>query len=137
VTSAERPAATGLVKRVLAVDDQPVLTRLLGQLLERFGWAVTPAASGEEALDLLRRQGGFNTVLADLGLGAGMDGWQLADAIAAEWPGVRVLIVSGWATGIDLDEASQHGVTAVLRKPYALDEMVAALESGGSAPPAA
>jgi methyl-accepting chemotaxis protein len=63
----------------------------------------------------------FDVVLTDLGLGSGMDGWQLAGRVQRDWPGVGVILASG-GTGIEVVEARTRGVAALLSKPYQADD---------------
>jgi CheY-like chemotaxis protein len=108
--------------RSLAVDDEPALTKAVARLLRPSGHLVTTAISGEEALDRLQSDA-FDLVLSDVGMGAGMSGWDLADRVRVEWPAVRFVLATGWGAGIDLGEAHDRGVAAVLAKPYTLDEL--------------
>ena len=66
--------------RILAVDDEPALTKAVVRLLRPIGHLVTTASSGEEALEQLAAQP-FDVVLSDVGMGAGMSGWDLAERV--------------------------------------------------------
>jgi CheY-like chemotaxis protein len=103
--------------RVLAVDDEPAMTRAIVRMLRPGGHHVGVAGSGEEALDVLSAEA-FDVVISDMGMGAGMNGWELAAAVKREWPEVRFQLATGWGTAIDLAEAHAKGVEAVLAKPY-------------------
>jgi DNA-binding NarL/FixJ family response regulator len=56
----------------------------------------------------------FELVISELGLGTGMNGWELADLIRERHPKVRVIIASGWGAGTSPEEAAAHGVEGVL-----------------------
>jgi CheY-like chemotaxis protein len=112
--------------RVLAVDDEPMMTKAVVRMLKPSGHVVTVAASGEEALEKLSAQT-FDVVVSDMGMGAGMNGWELADAVRRRWPGVRFLLATGWGAAINTDEAHSKGVEAVLSKPYHPADLVRAL----------
>jgi signal transduction histidine kinase len=103
--------------RVLAVDDEPNLRDLVGLMLEREGHAVTQAASGEEALEHLEA-GSFDLVISDVGMGAGINGWELGRQVRARFPGVRFALATGWGAQIDPAEARAIGVEAIIAKPY-------------------
>jgi CheY-like chemotaxis protein len=111
---------------VLVVDDEPMMTRAVVRMLRPSGHDVIVAASGEEALEKLGVQP-FDLVISDLGMGAGMNGWELADAVRSRWPNVRFLLATGWGAAIDPAEARARGVEAVLSKPYRLDDLIQAL----------
>ena len=110
--------------RVLVVDDEPALGRMLAQLLQVDGHQVVVAASGEEALGLLSRSSEpFDLVVSDVGMGAGMSGWELARQTLACYPSTSFALVTGWGVLIDADEAQANGIAAVLGKPYHLAEL--------------
>lgn len=82
---------------------------------------MTLVATGEEALEQCEADV-FDVVLTDLGLGSGMDGWELAARIRRDWPHTQVILVSG-RTDIDAADATMRGVTALLNKPYQADDL--------------
>jgi CheY-like chemotaxis protein/anti-sigma regulatory factor (Ser/Thr protein kinase) len=118
--SASRAATTPL--RILAVDDEERLARLAARLLAPEGHVVSVALSGEQALGLLD-EAPFDLVITDLGLGAGMNGWELAESVRARHPDVRVILATGWGASITPEEAASHGVQAVVAKPYRAREL--------------
>jgi CheY-like chemotaxis protein len=112
--------------RVLAVDDEPMITRAVVRMLKPSGHLVSVAGSGEEAIEKLAEQP-FDVVVSDMGMGAGMNGWDLADAVRSRWPGMRFLLATGWGAAMDPVEARTRGVEAVLSKPYHPSELLQAL----------
>ena len=114
--------------RVLTVDDEPMMTKAVVRMLRPSGHVVVAAASAEEAMQKLIEQD-FDVVVSDMGMGAGMNGLELADAVRGRWPDVRFLLATGWGAAIDADEARARGVEAVLSKPYHPDDLLRALAS--------
>jgi len=112
--------------RVLAVDDEPMMTKAVLRMLKPAGHLVIVAGSGEEALDKLAEQD-FDVVLSDMGMGAGMNGWDLAEAVRQRWPTVRFMLATGWGAAIDPGAARAKGVEAVLSKPYHPADLLQAL----------
>ncbi|MGI9145305.1 MAG: ATP-binding protein [Chloroflexota bacterium] len=112
--------------RVLAVDDEPMMTKAVVRMLKPSGHLVSVAGSGEEALEKLVEQT-FDVVVSDMGMGAGMNGWDLAEAVRTRWPDVRFLLATGWGAAMDSAEARTRGVEAVLGKPYHPVELLHAL----------
>jgi CheY-like chemotaxis protein len=112
--------------RLLVVDDEPMMTRAVARMLKPSGHFVSVAVSGEEALRELAEQR-FDVVISDVGMGAGMNGWKLAEAVKRRWPSVRFLLSTGWGASIDSGEARAKGVEAVLAKPYQLADLLRAL----------
>jgi signal transduction histidine kinase/ActR/RegA family two-component response regulator len=132
-TPAARPSRS---IRVLVVEDEQQLGRMASLVLGQRGHQPTVAESGDEALGYLQ-EGHFDLVISDLGLGAGMNGWDLAEAVRANWPGTPFVLVTGWGAAIDLPEARARGVDRVIAKPYRIadlrqvaDDVAAALDSG-------
>src|SRR5437867_6905090 len=95
-------------------------------MLKPSGHVVSMAASGEEALEKLAEQA-FDVVVSDVGMGSGMNGWELADAVKRRWPNVRLLLATGWGAAMDPGEARARGVEAVLAKPYHPGDLLQAL----------
>jgi signal transduction histidine kinase/CheY-like chemotaxis protein len=109
-------------RRILAVDDEPAITRMVAVMLEPDGHTVVTASSGEEALARLAAEP-FDLVLSDIGMGAGMNGWDLAARVHARYPGLAFALATGWGAQIEPAEAEAAGVGAVIAKPYRLDEL--------------
>lgn len=112
--------------RILVVDDEPRLSALLVGLLRFDGHEGVTATSAEEALERLAAER-FDLVISDLSMGEGMNGWDLAAAIAASPRPLPVLLATGWGAGIDEDEARQRGVSGVVPKPYRRADLHAAI----------
>jgi PAS domain S-box-containing protein len=115
--------------RVLAVDDEPELAEMIRFALKAARAHVTIATSGEAALEALAEDR-FDVVVSDLSLGDGIDGWHLAAQVRLRWPATPFVLVTGWAAGLDADDARLAGVDAILPKPFAfadLRRIVAAL----------
>jgi CheY-like chemotaxis protein/nitrogen-specific signal transduction histidine kinase len=121
-TSPAPPVNVPTARRILAVDDDPALAQMAAKMLSAQGHTVELATSGEEALERLAREP-FDLVLSDLGLGSGMNGWELAAQVRAHYPGVRFCLATGWGTQIDAAEAAGRGVEAVVAKPYRLTDL--------------
>ncbi|MFN8526775.1 MAG: response regulator [Chloroflexota bacterium] len=126
----ERPAGS---LRVLVVDDDPALARMTARMLSLDGHRASTASSGEQGLDALAAEP-YDLVISDLGLGAGLNGWQLADEITRRWPNVRIVMITGWAAQIDAADAADRGIAVLLAKPFQLEELKSAVHRARSAP---
>jgi two-component system response regulator GlrR len=115
--------------RILVVDDDPGLLRLMQLRLEAAGYGVTAVDSGERAVS--RPQ----VVVTDLQMG-GMDGIALFEAIRAENPALPVIILTAHGTIPDAVAAMKGGVFGYLTKPFdaktLLDEIERALATSGA-----
>jgi signal transduction histidine kinase len=112
--------------RILVVDDEPMMTKAVARMLKPSGHLVSVAGSGEEALEKLADQQ-FDVVVSDVGMGIGMNGWELAEEVKSRWPAVRFLLATGWGAALDPGEAWTRGVETVLSKPYQLSDLLQAL----------
>ncbi|HEY3061704.1 MAG TPA: PAS domain S-box protein [Chloroflexota bacterium] len=108
--------------RILAVDDEPAIGASVKRALRSHGHSVVVALSGEAALEQLATER-FDVLVSDVGMGAGMNGWELAAAARGSWPHLRIVLATGWGAIIDAEEAHARGVDAVLAKPYVPDEL--------------
>ncbi len=110
----------------MAVDDDPDLLRLLSIRLSAAGYAVTTAASAEQALDcLLQTQP--QVVVTDLRM-AGMDGMALFTRIQSTWPGLPVIMLTAHGSIPDAVEATRGGVFGYLTKPFDGQTLLAEIE---------
>ncbi len=116
--------------RILAVDDEPALTRMAALMLQQHGHTVVTAASGEEAVARLEAEH-FDLVLSDVGMGAGMNGWELAQLVRQRWPETRFALATGWGAAIDPAQARARGVDAVLAKPYRSADLLSVCAAAG------
>jgi PAS domain S-box-containing protein len=108
--------------RILVVDDEPSLVTMLARLLGSDGHQVTVATSGEEALAILASTP-TDVVISDLSMGAGMNGWELAEAVRALPGRPHFILTTGWGAEIEPDDAAARGVMAVVSKPYRLPDL--------------
>jgi len=91
------PIPRGQGETVLVVDDEAALLELTRTLLAELGYSVLTAASPAEALDLAKRQPALNLLLSDV-IMPGMSGLELARALREQWPDMRCLFMSGYAS---------------------------------------
>lgn len=106
---------------VLVVDDERAVRASVSDMLSELGYSVTEAASGDEALDIVKRDEGIDLLLTDH-LMPGMNGTDLAVAVRALRPETAVLLMSGYAEVEQID-----GSIPRLTKPFRSDELAATL----------
>ncbi|KAB7628286.1 sigma 54-interacting transcriptional regulator [Alkalilimnicola sp. S0819] len=124
--------------RILLVDDDPDLLRLLSIRLSAAGYRIHTAESGEQALSVLQVERP-QLVVTDLRMG-GMDGLALFDHIHAHYPTLPVIILTAHGSIPDAVEATKRGVYGFLTKPFDAQSLLKQVEdalrhSGGSAAP--
>jgi len=103
-------------ERVLVVDDEPDMAESCGFLLERQGYAVATANTGERALELMAEQP-FALVVSDVRMPR-MSGLQLLTAIKRRDPDVEVVLITGYPDIQAAVAAIKQGAFDYLTKPY-------------------
>ena len=112
--------------RLLLVDDDPGLLKLLGMRLVSEGYSVLTAESGPEALRMLGRDK-VDLVVSDLRMDE-MDGLQLFSEIQKVQPGMPVIILTAHGSIPDAVAATQQGVFSFLTKPVDKDALYKAID---------
>jgi DNA-binding NtrC family response regulator len=102
-------------RKVLVVDDDPVVGQSFDRVLSRKGYAVITAANGDEALAKLATET-YDIVFTDLRM-PGMDGLEVAEQVKARQPWTPVVIVTGYGSKPSEDRARALGVAEFLNKP--------------------
>jgi two-component system cell cycle sensor histidine kinase/response regulator CckA len=110
---------TGGRETVLLAEDDPSVRAVMSDVLTQKGYRVLRAPDGKAALDMARGQPGeIHLLVTDIVM-PGLTGRELAEALMAERPGLRVLYVSGYTD----DAVVRHGVLQegmpYLQKPFA------------------
>jgi CheY-like chemotaxis protein len=103
------------IRKVLVVDDDPVVGKSFDRVLSGKGYAVITARNGEEALDKLRNEA-YDVVFTDIKM-PGMNGLEVAERVKASQPWLPVVIVTGYGTDANEARAKAAGVSSFLRKP--------------------
>ena len=107
------------LKKILVVDDDPVIGKSFDRVLSGKGYAVITAADGEEALRKLSTET-YDVVFTDIRM-PGMSGLEVVERVKASQPWLPVVIVTGYGTGENEARATAAGVAGFLRKPLSPD----------------
>ncbi len=106
---------------ILVVEDEQLIRDIFRQALENWGYPVTVAEDGTEALRWLKRQP-FHIVITDLYM-PGLDGLNLLHKIKDNWPFIEVIVVTGHGTVESAIEAMKHGAFDFILKPVNFDQV--------------
>ncbi|MCE9577742.1 MAG: PAS domain S-box protein [Deltaproteobacteria bacterium] len=110
---------------VLLVEDEPAMMRFTRRVLERLGYLVLAASSGDDALQQARaHRGPLHLLISDV-IMPGMCGWDLSRQLLVEHPRMQILFMSGYTADI----LAPHGVlsqdVAFIQKPFTVSDLAA------------
>jgi len=115
-----QPVTSPQVKRkILLVDDDPAIRKMLGLLLTGEGYTVLLAVNGGDSIEVVRTTE-IDLVLLDLNM-PGMDGWETFEQLASENPMLPIVVITA--------RPNQHftalaaGIGALLEKPLDLPKL--------------
>jgi CheY-like chemotaxis protein len=113
---------------ILVVDDYKAVRRALGRALESVGYTVYLAASGEEALVILREHH-MDAVVMDLHMPV-MSGQTLFHVLISKWPELKakVLIMTGDAKAEEKETWLKLYDLPIVKKPFALGEVITLID---------
>ncbi len=114
------------IGKILLVDDDPGLLRLLSIRLRAEGYEVEAVESAHDALSVLNRFSP-DLVITDLRMDK-MDGIGLLKELQTRSPGLRVIIITAHGTIPDAVTATQHGAFGFLTKPIDKEELMSLVE---------
>jgi CheY-like chemotaxis protein len=113
--SHDRPLGTASQdarQTVLLVEDQPDVRDTLAAILMEFGFLVSTADTGRQALAQIENGLTFDVMIADFAM-PGMNGLELAAAVRTRWPNLPVILITGYQ-----DEPRMQRERWVLSKPF-------------------
>jgi len=115
------------VRRVLVMDDEDQLRKVVGRMLQFLGHEVTTTASGEEAIEefqqALNEEQPFDLVILDLTVFGGLGGKDALVGMLAIDPGVKAIASSGYAGDDVIDNFAEFGFAGALAKPYRINDL--------------
>ena len=119
-----------MTKKILIVDDEAKMRRVLELQLTGAGYEVTKAASAEDGLKALDMPGtgpDFALALTDLRL-PGMDGVEFLRQVHGRFPSLPVIVMTAFGTVETAVEAMKSGASDYLLKPFALDDLMITID---------
>ena len=108
-------------KRILVVDDQESMREMLADLLDMMGLEAEAVASGEEALRALETPG-IDLVITDLNMPK-MDGMELMKQVKAKYPGMPVIVITGYGTFNTEKQVLSNGADGYIPKPCTINRV--------------
>lgn len=111
--------------KILVVDDDPVIRKLIGTILAAIGYDFDIAVDGQAAVVKLENSS-FTTVIADISM-PHMDGMELLKYIRSNYPWIDVIVVTGYTNIYTYTDVIKAGASDFLTKPFSKDELEAKL----------
>jgi CheY-like chemotaxis protein len=124
---AGRPAPAPRPARLLVVDDEDAVRAVLCRTLQAEGYEVSQARNGREALERLAGLRGVDAVLTDV-IMPELGGRELVERLAAEYPGLPVISMSGYPRDAAAGDGGPAGANPFLQKPISPEVLIRAVE---------
>jgi len=119
--------------RILVMDDEAVIRKMLINMLKVVGYEVEVTSEGAEAIEAYRRamESGqpFDAVIMDLTIPGGIGGKEAVGKMLEIDPDARVIVSSGYTTDAVMSDYKKYGFSAVIAKPYSINQLEEALNS--------
>jgi PAS domain S-box-containing protein len=116
-------------EHVLVIDDDPMQRQVGKTLLERLGYRVSLAVSGEQAISMVANGIRPDLALLDMLLGSGLDGAQTYRRLIELQPALKAIVLSGYAETEQVREALRLGAGRFVRKPLELSVLAHAVRN--------
>ena len=107
--------------KLVVIDDDPMLRKLLADILQYDGHEVKIAASGAEGLKAVELYKP-DIVFTDLGM-PHMSGWEVVQSLKSKYPQIPVVMITGWGDQLDREKLVQSKVDAVIAKPFKINQI--------------
>jgi two-component system KDP operon response regulator KdpE len=114
-------------EKILVVDDEPRVVRLVTEILNAVGYEVIAAASGEPAIEMVALEQP-NLVLLDILLPRGLDGYEICRRMR-EFSNVPVIMLTAKALESDMLHGFDVGADDYLTKPFSAKELIARVKA--------
>lgn len=114
-------------KKILVVDDEPVVCSSVRKILSRHGYLVEGSYSGQEALQRIE-QNSYELVILDLVMPE-ISGIEVLKMIKERWPEIKVIVITGYASVNSAIESIRKGAEEYVPKPFTPSELVTAVVS--------
>lgn len=118
--------------KILVVEDEQFVRDLLRKVLAQRGHTVLTACDGVEALEMLAAEP-VDLVLTDVVMPR-MEGFELLCRVKREYPGIPVIVLTGYARRQSISDFLLHGADEYLAKPFLVPELLAAVDRSLGSP---
>ena len=112
----------GKGEAILVVDDVEEQREIASQMLKKLGYSVTSVASGEEAIEYMKKNSA-DLLILDMIMDPGIDGLETYKRLLNLHPNQKTIITSGFSETKRVKEAQKLGAGAYVKKPYILEKI--------------
>lgn len=112
---------------ILIADDDMELNKFLQRELVGYGFSVHSVVNGEEAISLMRDVH-FDLAILDIRMPR-VDGFEVLKVIKEEKPGMKVIMLTGYADLKNMIKSKEHGADAFMTKPYDIHELTTTIDA--------
>lgn len=113
--------------KILLMDDEESIRNVSGEMLTYFGYQVSLARNGQEAIKLYKeaKENGeaFDVVIMDLTIPGGLGGIETMAVLRQMDPDIKAIITSGYANDQVMSDYRKYGFSGVAIKPYKVNEL--------------
>jgi two-component system, cell cycle sensor histidine kinase and response regulator CckA len=118
---------SGVRERILLVEDDAAMRNVLRKVLEKAGYQIQVAASGDEALEVWKEHASkFDLLLTDIVMPGDVDGKELAQRLQSELPELKMIFMSG-GEPYNGEKGQSHGY--FLQKPFSVKKLTEIVRS--------
>jgi PAS domain S-box-containing protein len=119
--------------KILLMDDEDAIRNVVGEMLTCYGYQVTLASDGLEAVNLYKKakQSGepFDAVIMDLTVPGGLGGIETITILRQIEPGIKAIVSSGYANSPVVSDYERYGFSGIVTKPYKFEELIEVLNT--------
>lgn len=108
---------------ILVIDDEEIIRKIVGEMLERLGYSTLEAADGVQAVEIFKEnQEKIDCVLCDVVMPR-MNGWETVSAIRENAPDIPVILASGYNEAHVMVGHNELAIQAFLEKPFLFSQL--------------
>jgi signal transduction histidine kinase/AmiR/NasT family two-component response regulator len=108
--------------RILVIDDEDSVRKILSQMLKAKGHEVVVASDGEEGIEKFKNEK-FDLVFTDLGMPR-ISGWEVGKTLKGMDPKVPIAMITGWGVELNKEKMNESGIDLIVPKPFNFDQVI-------------
>jgi PAS domain S-box-containing protein len=128
-SAAKKAVPRGKGETILIVEDNPRVRKLSIERIRDLGFATLEAESGDQAYTMLKAGAQVDLVFSDLVMPGRLNGYDLAAKVSAEFPALKILLTSGYASDVITSSMAHDMPFDILHKPYRQSELAGRLQA--------